>query len=116
VFDNYAVGDRVRYHGFMDYVEKYDKRNSKYILCAKCGNDNDPRLDRCSHCDKPLLKGSGHASAPLPGDPNAHITRIGFDKPDNGRPQTGSNWRRNTLLGLAFIIFILIFAYFTSAR
>ena len=58
VFDNYAVGDKVRYHGFMEYVEKYDKSNSKFILCAKCGNDNDPHLDNCTHCDNPLLKGA----------------------------------------------------------
>ena len=57
-FDNYVVGDRVRYHGFIDYVEKYDKRNSRYIICAYCGNDNEPCLDSCLHCDEPLLKGA----------------------------------------------------------
>ena len=58
VFDNYAVGDKVRYHGFMEYVEKYDKRNNNFILCAFCGNDNDPHMDNCTHCDNPLLKGA----------------------------------------------------------
>jgi len=58
VFDNYAIGDRVRWHGAISYLEKYDKRNSRYIFCAKCGNDCDPKLTLCDHCDSPLLKGA----------------------------------------------------------
>jgi hypothetical protein len=57
-YDNYTVGDRVRFHGFMEYVEKYDKRGCKFIICAYCKNDCKPQLNLCDHCGTPLLKGA----------------------------------------------------------
>ena len=113
VFDNYAIGDRVRWHGFIGYLEKYDKRNSRYIFCAKCGNDCNPKLDFCDHCDAPLFKGAGtgafraQSNSPLPNDPGKDVKFIGFDKKI---PKRGSHHLRNFIL--VAIIILIVIAYY----
>jgi len=106
VFDNYAIGDRVRWHGAISYLEKYDKRNSRYIFCAKCGNDCDPKLDSCDHCAAPLLKGAGraHSNSPPPGDPDKGVKFIGFDEKV---PRRGSYHLRNWILGTILALLII---------
>ena len=51
-----GIGDQVRYHGKLDYYEKYDKSRDAQIPCAVCGKFVDIRPDRCPHCQAPLLK------------------------------------------------------------
>ena len=49
-------GDKVRYHGKLDYYEKYDKSHDVEIPCAKCHKFVDIHLDDCPHCHVPVIK------------------------------------------------------------
>ncbi len=59
VFDQFQVGDTVRYHGnrHLNCLEKYDKRLDSELFCVSCGAGHDPRANYCSACGCPLLKG-----------------------------------------------------------
>jgi len=50
------VGDRVRYHGKLDYYEKYDKSHDAEVPCADCGRYVDIRLENCPVCKAPIIK------------------------------------------------------------
>ena len=49
-------GDLVRYHGKLDYYEKYDKTHDTEVPCAKCRKFVDIHLDSCPHCHVPIIK------------------------------------------------------------
>lgn len=53
---HFQVGDRVRWHPNLSYLEKYDKSRDNYIFCAVCGKKNHIKNDRCEHCNAPLFK------------------------------------------------------------
>jgi len=55
-YDYYKVGERVRYHDRIDYLEKHDKSYDSYTLCALCKARADINADRCPKCSAPLLK------------------------------------------------------------
>ncbi|MHB1152588.1 MAG: hypothetical protein ACYCWE_06555 [Eubacteriales bacterium] len=57
MYNYFNIGDRIRHHGKVKYIEKYDKSNDSIILCAACGYKSDIRADYCSACGCPLLKG-----------------------------------------------------------
>ena len=50
------IGDKVRYHGKLDYYEKYDKSRDAEVPCANCRKFVDIRLDKCPHCQVPVIK------------------------------------------------------------
>ena len=50
------IGDKVRYHGKLDYYEKYDKSRDAEVPCANCHKFIDIRLDSCPHCHVPVIK------------------------------------------------------------
>ena len=50
------IGDRVRYHGKLDYYEKYDKSCDAEVPCANCRQFVDIRLDNCPRCHAPIIK------------------------------------------------------------
>ena len=50
------IGDRVRYHGRLDYFEKYDKSRDTEIPCAGCRKYVDIRPDNCPNCRAPIIK------------------------------------------------------------
>ena len=50
------IGDRVRYHGKLDYFEKYDKSRDTEVPCANCRKYIDIRLDACPNCHVPVIK------------------------------------------------------------
>jgi hypothetical protein len=50
------IGDRVRYHGTLDYFEKYDKSRDTEVPCAGCRRNIDIRLDNCPNCQVPVIK------------------------------------------------------------
>jgi len=50
------IGDRVRYHGKLDYYEKYDKSRDAEIPCANCHKYVDIRLEYCPVCQVPIIK------------------------------------------------------------
>ncbi len=52
----YFVGDVVRYHVGLDFLEKYDKSRDTYIPCCSCGAKNETYNTECSRCHTPLLK------------------------------------------------------------
>lgn len=56
IYNYYQVGDRVRYHGFLNSFEKYDKSNDTIIPCNACGTICDINEDYCYRCKCPLLK------------------------------------------------------------
>ncbi len=59
VYDQFQVGDNVRFHGnrHLNCLEKYDKRFDSQLFCVSCGAGHDPRADYCDACGCPLLKG-----------------------------------------------------------
>ena len=50
------IGDRVRYHGKLDYFEKYDKSRDAEVPCANCRKYVNIRLDHCPNCRVPVIK------------------------------------------------------------
>ena len=50
------VGDKVRYHGKLEFFEKYDKSRDAEVPCANCHKFVDIRLDSCPHCHVPIIK------------------------------------------------------------
>jgi len=50
------IGDRVRYHGKLDYFEKYDKSRDADVPCANCKKYVNIRLDACPNCHVPVIK------------------------------------------------------------
>ena len=50
------IGDRVRYHGKLDYYEKYDKSRDAEVPCANCHIFIDIRFDTCPNCHVPVIK------------------------------------------------------------
>ena len=50
------IGDRVRYHGKLDYYEKYDKSRDAEVPCANCRKYIDIRLEYCPVCQAPVIK------------------------------------------------------------
>jgi len=50
------IGDKVRYHGKLDYYEKYDKSRDAEVPCANCHKYVDIRLENCQHCQVPVVK------------------------------------------------------------
>jgi len=50
------IGDRVRYHGKLDYYEKYDKSRDTEVPCANCRKYVDIRLECCPVCQVPVIK------------------------------------------------------------
>lgn len=56
VFNYYQVGDKVRHHGGLNSIEKYDKSKDKIIFCNACAYLNDIKDDYCVKCRCPLLK------------------------------------------------------------
>ncbi len=56
VYNYYQIGDKVRHHGGLNSLEKYDKSNDKIIFCNACASLNDVNADYCFRCKCPLLK------------------------------------------------------------
>ncbi|SHG69659.1 hypothetical protein SAMN02745221_00780 [Thermosyntropha lipolytica DSM 11003] len=56
IYNYYQVGDKVRYHGFLNSFEKYDKSKDTIIFCNACGTLCDINEDYCYRCKCPLLK------------------------------------------------------------
>ena len=56
MYQYYKVGDVVRYHNQIDYLEKYDKSRDSYSVCALCKVKADINAGRCPKCSAPLLK------------------------------------------------------------
>ena len=50
------IGDRVRYHGKLDYYEKYDKSRDAEVPCPNCLQYVDIRLESCPKCSVPVIK------------------------------------------------------------
>ena len=50
------IGDRVRYHGKLDYYEKYDKSRDAEVPCANCHKYVDIQLEHCPVCQAPIIK------------------------------------------------------------
>ena len=50
------IGDNARYHGKLDYFEKYDKSRDTQVPCANCRQFIDIRLDNCPVCRVPVIK------------------------------------------------------------
>lgn len=50
------IGDKVRYHGRLNYFEKYDKSRDAQVPCAHCKEYADIRLDNCPKCKAPIIK------------------------------------------------------------
>ena len=55
-FNDFQIGERLRYHGHFYYYEHYDKSRMTHLNCLCCGTINDIRRDGCEHCGAPLLK------------------------------------------------------------
>ncbi len=55
-FDYFKIGDRVRFHGGLNTIEKFDKSRDSIIYCNACGTKNDITNDFCRRCKVPLLK------------------------------------------------------------
>ncbi|HCF70082.1 MAG TPA: hypothetical protein DER33_00560 [Syntrophomonas sp.] len=56
VFNYYQIGDKVRHHGGLNSIEKYDKSGDDIIFCNACASLNDIKDDYCFRCKCPLLK------------------------------------------------------------
>jgi hypothetical protein len=56
VFNYYQIGDKVRHHGGLNSIEKYDKSGDEIIFCNACTYLNDIKDDLCIKCKCPLLK------------------------------------------------------------
>jgi hypothetical protein len=56
VFNYFKIGDKVRHHGGLNSIEKFDKTGDKIIFCSSCAYLNDVRDDLCVKCKCPLLK------------------------------------------------------------
>lgn len=56
VYNYYSIGDKVRHHGKLKTIEKYDKTGDSIIFCAACADINDINDDYCHRCKCPLLK------------------------------------------------------------
>ncbi len=56
LYDYYQIGEKVRYHGHLNAIEKYDKRGVPFLICAACTTINDVQNDNCRRCKVPLLK------------------------------------------------------------
>ncbi|OPZ73707.1 MAG: hypothetical protein BWY80_00862 [Firmicutes bacterium ADurb.Bin456] len=56
VFNYFKVGDKVRHHGGLNSIEKFDKTGDEIIFCGACAYLNDIRDDFCVKCKCPLLK------------------------------------------------------------
>ena len=50
------IGDRARYHGKLDYYEKYDKSRDTEVPCANCRKYVVIKLDNCPVCRAPVIK------------------------------------------------------------
>ena|GEM_PF-3901039 len=56
IYDYYKIGETVRHHCQIDFLEKYDKSRDSYTLCALCKTKADINAVRCPKCNAPLLK------------------------------------------------------------
>lgn len=56
VYNYYQIGDKVRFHGKLDTLEKYDKSHDSIIFCNACATINKIEDDVCFRCKCPLLK------------------------------------------------------------
>lgn len=55
-YNYYEVGDKVRHHGGLNSLEKYDKTGDKIIFCNACASLCNYEDDYCFRCKCPLLK------------------------------------------------------------
>jgi len=56
IYNYYQIGDKVRHHGGLNTLEKYDKSKDNIIFCNACSSLNDIEDDYCRRCKCPLLK------------------------------------------------------------
>ncbi len=56
MYNYYRIGDRVRHHGKLRSIEKYDKSGDLFIPCGACGTLCPIDEDFCHRCKCPLLK------------------------------------------------------------
>jgi len=56
IHDYYKIGEVVRYHTKINFMEKYDKSRDSYSVCALCLDKEAVHGDRCPKCGAPLLK------------------------------------------------------------
>jgi hypothetical protein len=56
VYNYYQIGDKVRFHGKLNSLEKYDKSHDSIIFCSACASINKIEDDVCFRCKCPLLK------------------------------------------------------------
>lgn len=56
VFNYFQIGDKVRHHGGLNSLEKFDKSGDSIIFCNACASLNDIRSESCFRCHCPLLK------------------------------------------------------------
>lgn len=52
----YQIGDKVRHHGGLNTLEKFDKSKDTIIFCNACASLNNIEDDYCHRCNCPLLK------------------------------------------------------------
>ena len=57
-FDNFEIGDYIRYHGnrHIDSLEKYDKSKDTILICSSCKAICDIRNNFCERCGTVLIK------------------------------------------------------------
>lgn len=56
VYDYFKIGEKVRFHGKLKTIEKFDKSNDAIIFCNACSFMCDIEDDVCRNCGCPLLK------------------------------------------------------------
>jgi len=56
VYDYYQERDRVRFHGRLGTLEKYDKSRDTIVFCNACSSLNELNDTDCFRCGCPLLK------------------------------------------------------------
>ena len=55
-FNYFDIGDRVRFHGGLNSIEKFDKTGDEIVFCNGCHQVNDINVDYCTRCNLLLLK------------------------------------------------------------
>ena len=56
VYDYYKIGEKVKYHGKLKSIEKFDKSKDAIIFCSACSFMHEISENFCQNCGCPLLK------------------------------------------------------------
>lgn len=55
-YDYYKIGEKVKYHGKLKTIEKFDKSKDAIVFCNACCFLHEIHEDICKNCGCPLLK------------------------------------------------------------